>query len=630
MPICLICAVILLLLASRSHSPSLALEFNYTPTGLNVEANLTSVENVSFDEEFIDLSWNTSGNSLYREGRIYNNDRLPLWNKTTGKAASFHSTSTFRIVSYPGVPSADGIAFFLLDPLYSSSVSGGGSLGLPKFTLYDIGPRFVAVEFDTYLNTFDPKFIHLGIDVNTTASKVYTNFSFSIIDSTIFTWVDYNSSQALLQVYVSNVSETKPRSPMISYSINLSQILPEQVIIGFSASTGRGAEIHKLLSWRFWSTDIETEVPEKPVSSKRKVVFVIALVTGLAIACIIKCLITPLLLQCCCKQQLLLLAIPSDSDNDTGSQTSSDLDVGSEFDCEELRRITNNFGEDHLLDSDGDCPVYKGILSDGSEVAVKCVALPPSKAERKELLEAITMISQLRHQNLVEVQGWCRDNAFLFVVSDHKASATLHEHLHQRPSSILDWSSRYQVLCDLGSALEYLHLDCQTPMIHRDVNSSNVIVYDDGSSKLVGGFGLAKELMKDMEGTDAGNSGTMGYIAPELHRGERATTRSDVYSYGIVLLETASGRTPNDPSLPFEHDGRLLGWVREAYSNDSLLETSDVRLEDAFDEQELLRTLIVGLACAQPDPSSRPTIDIALACLRGGTPLSTVMDFNET
>jgi serine/threonine protein kinase len=183
----------------------------------------------------------------------------------------------------------------------------------------------------------------------------------------------------------------------------------------------------------------------------------------------------------------------------------------------------------------------------------------------------------------------------------------------------LTWPSRYEIVLGLGSALLYLHEGCKQCVVHRDVKPSNIMLDASFAAKL-GDFGLAKLLDHGSSLETAFLAGTMGYMDPEYAASGRASTASDVYSFGIVLLEICCGRRP---VLPREKSIRsvLLEWVWDLYGRGESLQAVDKRLNGDFDETQMQCVLAVGLWCAHPDRGARPSIKQALAVLQFEAPL---------
>ncbi|KAI5068608.1 hypothetical protein GOP47_0016953 [Adiantum capillus-veneris] len=590
--------LVVILFLHQDSAAALSLSFNYPTMGADasIQDYLTYMGNVSFNPDDVELT--VKNNAPFQStGRIYNADQLFLWDSATQEAASFNCSFTLSIVPINvGTPPADGLAFFLLDPKLSDVPDDrkGSGLGLPLDFL-----GFVAVEFDTFLNSgIDNSDNHIGIDINSVVSANYSNLTFGLPNSSfVYSWVDFSSSKSLLEMYATNLSSTKPTSPVLTYSINLTQFLPEHVLIGFSAGTGGKAAYHRIFSWSFNSTSVGKEKGSN-----------VSLIAGLSSTGTLVVGMVILVLFLCQKRrrsrrlrrQRTNHPLPSGVHLSNGLPSPSKADLGlQKFDYRYLSMATNNFGDDCLLGRGGSGSVYRGLLPDnGTEVAVKCISQKSTDGER-EFFAEVSIISRIRHKNLVQLKGWCRDKSInLLLVYEYMPNGSLDRSLFNQTSSvILDWSKRYNILCGLGSALQYLHQECERVIVHRDIKASNVMLDANYNAKL-GDFGLARQLGEGVDGHTTHLAGTLGYMAPETYRTGRgrATTMSDVYSYGMVLLE--------------------VGRLREA---------CDSRLEgDTADGGEVaVRTLRVGLACLHPDPKMRPSIQVALDALegRGALPL---------
>jgi serine/threonine protein kinase len=260
-------------------------------------------------------------------------------------------------------------------------------------------------------------------------------------------------------------------------------------------------------------------------------------------------------------------------------------------------------------------------LSDlGLDVAVKRIS-KSSQQGRKEYVSEVTIISRLRHRNLVELVGWCHRSGEFLLVYELVPNGSLEAHLYGAGRA-LTWPSRYEIALGLGSALLYLHEECKRCVVHRDVKPSNIMLDASFAAKL-GDFGLAKLLDHGSSQETLVLAGTMGYMDPEYAASGRACTASDVYSFGIVLLEICCGRKPVLLRLSQDESIKsvLLEWVWDLYGRGETLQAVDKRLDGDFDEKQMQCVLAVGLWCAHPDRAARPSIKQALAVLQFEAPL---------
>jgi serine/threonine protein kinase len=180
---------------------------------------------------------------------------------------------------------------------------------------------------------------------------------------------------------------------------------------------------------------------------------------------------------------------------------------------------------------------------------------------------------------------------------------------------------RYKIALQLGSALRYLHTDCDQCVVHGDIKPANVMLDAFGNAKL-GDFGLARLVDHGAEPqTTQVVAGTVGYIDPEFVSSRRPSTESDVYSFGVVLLEIACGRRPASVRRPGQAaSAALLASVRDMYRRNVIIDAADRRLECEFDEMQMERLLVTGLWCAHQDPLQRPSVDQAVDVLRSEDP----------
>ncbi|KAG2622069.1 hypothetical protein PVAP13_3NG287700 [Panicum virgatum] len=304
-----------------------------------------------------------------------------------------------------------------------------------------------------------------------------------------------------------------------------------------------------------------------------------------------------------------------------------------QFRYRELAIATDNFSDKQKLGEGGFGSVYRGFLKEmgGLEIAIKRVS-KGSKQGRKEYASEVRIISRLRHRNLVQLIGWCHGGGELLLVYELMPNGSLDTHLYSDPA--LPWPLRHDVVLGLGSALLYLHQDWEQCVLHRDIKPSNVMLDASFHAKL-GDFGLARLVDHGRRSHTTVVAGTMGYMDPECMITGLADTESDVYSFGVVLLEIACGRQPpvarhrdddvNRPLVEEDEDEddviHLVQWVWEFYGRGAILDATDARLTWEFDAREMEAVMVVGLWCAHPDRSLRPSIRQALNVLRLEAPL---------
>ncbi|CAN6329809.1 unnamed protein product [Urochloa humidicola] len=307
-----------------------------------------------------------------------------------------------------------------------------------------------------------------------------------------------------------------------------------------------------------------------------------------------------------------------------GRPVDDDLEEGDtgprRFCYDDLAAATEDFSDDRRLGSGGFGSVYRGYLNDANrDVAVKRVS-KTSRQGWKEFVSEVRIISRLRHRNLVQLIGWCHSSDDeLLLVYELMPNGSLDAHLYD-PEHVLTWPVRYGIALGVGAALLYLHEDAERRVVHRDIKPSNVMLDAAFTAKL-GDFGLARLIDDGRCSHTTGVAGTMGYMDPECMLAGRVDVTSDVYSFGVLLLEITSGRRPAvRVQEEDEYYVHLVQWVWDSYSGGSILDAADARLEGKFDDREMACTMLVGLWCAHPDRSLRPTIRQAVNVLRFEAP----------
>ncbi|KAJ7945313.1 Receptor kinase [Quillaja saponaria] len=282
----------------------------------------------------------------------------------------------------------------------------------------------------------------------------------------------------------------------------------------------------------------------------------------------------------------------------------------------DLLEATNGFHNDSLIGSGGFGDVYKAQLKDGSIVAIKKLIHISGQGDREFTAEMET-IGKIKHRNLVPLLGYCKVGEERLLVYEYIRHGSLEDVLHgQKKTGIkLNWAARRKIAIGAGRGLAFLHHNCIPHIIHRDMKSSNVLV-DENFESRVSDFGMAR-LMSAMDThlSVSTLAGTPGYVPPEYYDSFRCSTKGDVYSYGVVLLELLTGKRPTD-SADFG-DTNLVGWVKQH----AKLKVSDVfdqelMKEDPSLEIELLQHLRVACACLDERPFRRPTMIQVMAMFK--------------
>ncbi|KAL6570542.1 hypothetical protein OROGR_000092 [Orobanche gracilis] len=308
-----------------------------------------------------------------------------------------------------------------------------------------------------------------------------------------------------------------------------------------------------------------------------------------------------------------------------------DLQTGY-FSLRQLKAATNNFDIANKIGEGGFGPVYKGVLPDGTVIAVKQLS-SKSKQGNREFVNEIGMISALQHPNLVKLFGCCIQGNQLLLIYEYLENNSLARALFGRADQKLnlDWSTRKKICMGIAKGLAYLHEESRLKIVHRDIKATNVLLDKDLNAK-ISDFGLAK--LDEEENTHISTriAGTIGYMAPEYAMRGYLTDKADVYSFGIVALEIASGRS-NTNYRPKEEFVYLLDWAYVLQEQGNLLDLVDPSLGSDYSKSEALRMLNLSLLCANPSPTLRPSMSSVVSMLEGKTkvqaPLVKRGDMNE-
>ncbi|XP_057464747.1 L-type lectin-domain containing receptor kinase IX.1-like [Actinidia eriantha] len=603
-----------------------ALNFNLSeisPQHQNV--NITTHPDAYISSQGLQVTSDERTNLEQRAGKATYREPLYLWDKASGALADFSTHFSFVIDSYESPNYADGLAFFLAPD--GSNVTAGGAMGLPvdPQTIEPISP-FVAVEFDTFQNIdWDPVNItpvtHVGISINSLRSNAtavwYSNITGGMENEA---WIRYDSNSKNLSVVFTGWRNNTRVESGLHLLVDLRDCgLPEWVEFGFSASTGAFFEKNNVKSWQFHSSTLQIVEPGSdpvtPTPKKRR-----AKNTGLVVGLIVG--------SCALVGGLALVGFglwkrSRGKEEEFGIVMSmeNEFEMGSgpkKFSYGQLSRATNNFSEEQKLGEGGFGGVYRGFLRDlNSYVAVKRIS-KGSKQGIKEYASEVRIISRLRHRNLVQLIGWCHEKKELLLVYEFMESGSLDSHLF-KGKTMLTWATRCKIAQGLASALLYLHEEWEQCVVHRDIKSSNVMLDSNFNAKL-GDFGLARLVDHEKGSQTTVLAGTMGYLAPECVVTGKASKETDVYSFGVVALEIACGRKPFDLKVQ-ESQMRMVEWVWDLYGTGKLLEAADPKLSTDFDAKEMECLMVVGLWCAHPDHTLRPSIRQAIQVLNFEAPL---------
>ncbi|OMO62983.1 hypothetical protein CCACVL1_22540 [Corchorus capsularis] len=541
---------------------------------------------------------NLSGRALYKTP-------FRLYKGNGSTVATFNTTFVLNILSQTS-PGGEGLAFIITGNSSLPENSQGKWLGIVNENSNGSAQaRVVAVEFDTRKSddAEDVDDNHVGLNINSihsTKEVSLTRYGFNIsggVDLRVF--IGYDGKN--LTVFVNEIL-------ILSQPLDLFNHLPEEVYVGFSASTSNYTELNCVKSWQFSGIDIGGGGRNwKWIIT---IVVPIAAVTVLVVIAIVLC----------------VRRAPEDEDLEGGRGNIEDQIIRSnlapkKFRLKELKQATGNFSPKNKLGKGGFGTVYKGTWKN-KDVAVKRVS-KKSHQGKQEFIAEVTTIGNLNHKNLVKLIGWCYERRELLLVYEFMPKGSLDKYIFYdekvaMEESILSWEQRRSIIQGCANALEYLHNGCQKRVLHRDIKASNIMLDSDFNARL-GDFGLARTI-QEKEKTHHSTveiAGTPGYMAPETFLISRATVETDVYSFGVLTLEVVCGRKPGNQSEQNNYNNSIVNWLWEFYRKGRITDAADPKMDGKFEEKEVECVLILGLACCHPNPHYRPSMKTVLQVLLG-------------
>ncbi|XP_058099351.1 L-type lectin-domain containing receptor kinase SIT2-like [Magnolia sinica] len=599
------------------------------------------------NDEFIYNGFHGSNISLDDSAEITSNGLLLLTNSTNqkghafypiplhfkpshGKIQSFSTNFVFAIVpQYPNL-SGSGAAFVISPSKDLSKAKLGQYMGIfnPKNN-GNSSNHIAAIELDTVHNEdfHDIDDNHVGIDLNgldsigSDPAAYFSNMSGGFQNLSLISgepmnvWVEYNGLRNLLNVTLSPINISKPELPLVSSTVNFSSILADDMYIGFSSATSKAPTSHYILGWSFkmngqakaLDPSLLPKLPERILGPKKKSKF---LSIGLPVILLFFILTVTSAVGIIVRRKIKFAEILEDWERELGPHR---------FSYKDLFMATKGFTDKELLGVGGFGRVYRGVLSSSKiEVAVKRIS-HESQQGMREFISEIVSLGRLRHRNLVQLLGYCRRKRELLLVYDFMPNGSLDKILFEHPNSMLSWSQRFRIIKGVASGLLYLHEEWDQVVLHRDIKASNVLLDSEMNGRL-GDFGLAR--LYD-HGTDTQTThivGTVGYLAPELTRTGKATTSTDVFSFGAFILEVACGRRPIDTRSSVG-EVILVEWVSECWRRGSILVAADPKLGLNYEVEEMELVLKLGLLCSHPSSDERPSMRQVMQVLDGDVPL---------
>ncbi|CAI0452383.1 unnamed protein product [Linum tenue] len=549
---------------------------------------------------------------------------LYLWDDSTKTVTDFTTRFSITTIGLEGNDYAEGIAFFLAPVGYPIPPNSCEYLALMNSSNLILGnpSPVVMVEFDTHVNDWDPKTEHIGINNSSIRSAATAKWDRDKeIDDEIQVLITYNATIKNLTVFWAYEKrlDFRPDSSL-THHIDLTEVLPQWVTVGFSGSTGQGTEAHFINYWTFNSTleqrgVISPEPKPTPAPTKkerfrfRKSHFLVSTAVSLC----------SLLLG---GGLSLFLLMKWKTWKKTSGKSATSLNTDLErralpkkFTYAELSTATNGFADGRRLGEGGSGLVYRGNLSDlDLHVAVKRIHAQSGNSGDLFINE-VKIISRVIHRNLVPFIGWCNEQGEFLLVYEYMPNGSLDSHLFGNGRT-LQWNLRYNIALGLASALHYLHEEVEKCVLHRDVKPANILLDMDFTAKL-GDFGIAKHIDTRFPFLMTNPVGTHGYVAPEYLADGKASKPADVFSFGVVGLELACGQRNY-------RDGDPLLLVKEVWAhhkNGNVLDAADGKLRMEFDSKEMRCLLNVSLLCTHPTESERPSAAQVIQFLKFEVPM---------
>ncbi|KAH9625458.1 hypothetical protein KSS87_008121 [Heliosperma pusillum] len=312
---------------------------------------------------------------------------------------------------------------------------------------------------------------------------------------------------------------------------------------------------------------------------------------------------------------------PQDHFFDVPAEEDPEVHLGQlkRFSLRELQVASDNFSHKNILGRGGFGKVYKGRLADGTLVAVKRLKEERTQGGELQFQTEVEMISMAVHRNLLRLRGFCMTPTERLLVYPYMANGSVASCLRERPESQppLNWEIRQRIALGAARGLAYLHDHCDPKIIHRDVKAANILL-DEEYEAVVGDFGLAKLMdYKDTHVTTAVR-GTIGHIAPEYLSTGKSSEKTDVFGYGVMLLELITGQRAFDLArLANDDDVMLLDWVKGLLKEKKLETLVDADLQGNYVEPEVEQLIQVALLCTQSSPTERPKMSEVVRMLEG-------------
>ncbi|GER30269.1 leucine-rich repeat receptor kinase [Striga asiatica] len=295
------------------------------------------------------------------------------------------------------------------------------------------------------------------------------------------------------------------------------------------------------------------------------------------------------------------------------------------YSSKDIIKKMESLNEEHVIGAGGFGTVYKLVMDDGNLFALKRI-MKLNEGFDRFFERELEILGSIKHRYLVNLRGYCNSPTSKLLIYDFLPGGSLDEALHERGEQ-LDWETRLNIIMGASKGLAYLHHDCSPRIIHRDIKSSNILL-DGNFDARVSDFGLAKLLKDEESHITTIVAGTFGYLAPEYMQSGRATEKTDVYSFGVLVLEIVSGKRPTDASF-IEKGLNIVGWLNYLVSENRQREIVDPHCERVHTES-LDALLSIAIQCVSSSPEDRPTMHRVIQILESEVMTPCPSDFYDS
>ncbi|KAG7629110.1 putative L-type lectin-domain containing receptor kinase V.5 RLK-Pelle-L-LEC family [Arabidopsis thaliana] len=560
-------------------------------------------------------------------GQAFENEHVEIKNSSTGVISSFSVNFFFAIVPEHNQQGSHGMAFVISPTRGLPGASSDQYLGIfNKTNNGKASNNVIAIELDIHKDEEfgDIDDNHVGININGLRSVASASAGYyddkhgsfkklSLISrevmrlSIVYSQPDQQLNVTLFPAEI----PVPPLKPLLSLNRDLSPYLLEKMYLGFTASTGSVGAIHYLMGWFVNGVieypRLELSIPVLPpypkkTSNRTKTVLAVCLTVSVFAAFVASWIGFVFYLRHKKVKEVL---------------EEWEIQYGPHrFAYKELFNATKGFKEKQLLGKGGFGQVYKGTLpGSDAEIAVKRTS-HDSRQGMSEFLAEISTIGRLRHPNLVRLLGYCRHKENLYLVYDYMPNGSLDKYLNRSENQErLTWEQRFRIIKDVATALLHLHQEWVQVIIHRDIKPANVLIDNEMNARL-GDFGLAKLYDQGFDPETSKVAGTFGYIAPEFLRTGRATTSTDVYAFGLVMLEVVCGRRIIERRAA-ENEEYLVDWILELWENGKIFDAAEESIRQEQNRGQVELVLKLGVLCSHQAASIRPAMSVVMRILNG-------------